>query len=148
MRAKPKDVPSIQVIVDAAYSKYIKRIGKPPAPMTVDYHDALKTRDIFVLRDADDKIVGSIAMYLDPASSSMKIENLVVDPTAQGRGYARRLMDCAEDIARLHGCAALTLHTNVKMYENFGIYLTMGFSETARGIEDGYERVYYRKNLL
>lgn len=134
-------------MVDSAYSKYIERIGKPPAPMLANYHDMLETHDIFVLQDDANETVGSIVLSVDQSTHSVEINNLVVGPAAQGRGYGRVLLNCAEDVARSESCSALTLYTNVKMYENLGMYVKMGFVETGRKTEDGFERVYFRKDL-
>ncbi|EWY89584.1 hypothetical protein FOYG_10404 [Fusarium oxysporum NRRL 32931] len=145
-RAQASDVPSIKTIVNAAYEKYIPRIGKPPAPMTADYASRLTTHDIFILRTAQSP-VGALILQHEPGSDAIKIENLVVDPSAQGRGYGKVLMRYAEDFARSRGRNALELYTNVKMFENLGLYLKMGFVETGRREEDGFERVYFRKEL-
>ncbi|KAF5684764.1 GNAT family acetyltransferase [Fusarium denticulatum] len=145
-RAQASDIPSIQSMVNAAYEKYIPRIGKPPAPMTADYTSLLTTRDIFVLQISQSP-VGALVLQHEPDSNAIKIENLVVDPSAQGRGYGKVLMRYAEDFARSRGCNALELYTNVKMFENLGLYLKMGFVETGRREEDGFERVYFRKEL-
>ena len=148
VRAKPEDVPAIKSMVVAAYTKYIQRIGKPPAPMMTDYDQLLKTEDVFVLRENNNSsVVGSIVLDHDRDSKSIKINNLVVDPAAQGRGYGRVLMKYAEDVAHAQGLTAITLFTNVKMYENLGLYAKLGFIETGRRVEDGYERVYFRKDL-
>ncbi|KAF4472859.1 short chain dehydrogenase reductase [Fusarium albosuccineum] len=145
-RAKTEDIPAIKSIVNSAYTKYIERIGKPPAPMLADYDELLQSHDVFVLRELDsDVVVGSI--MLSQASDSIKINNLVVDVTAQGRGYGGVLMRYAEDFAKAKGRPALTLFTNIKMYENLSLYPKMGFDETERRTEDGYERVYFRKDL-
>lgn len=145
--AMPENIPIIKTMVDAAYSKYIERIGKPPAPMTTDYHQLMHTHEIFVLQKSDGKIMGSIMLRSDLPSDSIEINNLVVDPSAQGLGYGRVLMGYAEDIAKSRGHSGLTLYTNVKMYENLGLYVKLGFSETERKTEDGFERVYFRKSL-
>ncbi|KAF5725204.1 acetyltransferase [Fusarium mundagurra] len=145
-RAEAIDIPSIQSMVNAAYEKYIPRIGKPPAPMTADYASLLTTHDIFILRIGQSSI-GALVLHHEPDSNAMKIENLVVDPSAQGRGYGKVLMRYTEVFARSRGCNALELYTNVKMFENLGLYLKMGFVETARREEDGFERVYFRKEL-
>ncbi|KAJ5682178.1 hypothetical protein N7462_005343 [Penicillium macrosclerotiorum] len=145
-RATPEDVKAIKTMVDAAYAKYIDRIGKPPAPMTEDYQEVIQSREVFVLREKI-KTVGSIVLMYDADSSSAKIDNLVVDPMSQGRGYARVLMEYAEEIANSENLSALTLYTNVKMYENLEIYRRMGFEEIGRREEDGYDRIYFRKNL-
>ncbi|KAJ4206932.1 hypothetical protein NW759_014122 [Fusarium solani] len=147
-RATSQDVPAIKAIVDAAYTKYIERIGKPPAPMTTDYEEVLQSHDAFVLRRKEDNvIVGSIVLGHQQGSDAVKINNLVVDVTAQGRGYGGVLMRYAADFAKSRGCSALELFTNVKMWENLGLYAKMGFVETERKTDEGYERVYFRKDL-
>ncbi|KAF5594294.1 acetyltransferase [Fusarium pseudocircinatum] len=145
-RAQASDIPSIQFMVNAAYEKYTPRIGKPPAPMSADYTSLLTTHDIFILR-ATQSPVGALVLQYEPGSSAIKIENLVVNPSAQGRGYGKVLMRYAEDFARSRRRNALELYTNVKMFENLGLYLKMGFVETGRREEDGFERVYFRKEL-
>ncbi|KAJ5883839.1 acetyltransferase protein [Penicillium subrubescens] len=147
-KATNEDVPIIQSMVDAAYTKYIDRIGKRPAPMDEDYHQAIHTHTVLILREtAKNRLVGAIVLELDTSSDSVKIDNLVVHPAAQGHGYGRVLMNGAEDLARSQNYRALTLYTNVKMYENLGVYSKMGFYETERKHEDGFDRVYFRKNL-
>ncbi|KAF4947083.1 hypothetical protein FGADI_10713 [Fusarium gaditjirri] len=144
--AQASDIASIQSMVNTAYEKYIPRIGKPPAPMTADYASLLTTHDVFILRTAQSP-VGALVLHKAPDSDAIKIENLVVDPSAQGRGHGKVLMRYAEDFARSQSCNALELYTNVKMFENLGLYLKMGFVETGRKEEDGFERVYFRKDL-
>ncbi|KAH7230530.1 acyl-CoA N-acyltransferase [Fusarium redolens] len=145
-RAQADDLASIQYIVNAAYEKYIPRIGKPPAPMTADYASLLTTHDMFILRTAQSPI-GALLLHHDTSAEAMKVENLVVDPSAQGRGYGKVLMRYAEDFAQSRGCNALELYTNVKMVENLRLYFKMGFVETGRRKEDGFERVYFRKMI-
>lgn len=148
-RATPEDAAAIEAIVKVAYSKYIERIGVPPAPMLADYAQLLNSQDVYALRSAGDgKVLGSIVLAVADQENSIKINNLVVDPSAQGRGYGRALMDFAEGIARARGIQVVTLFTNVKMYENIGLYNKLGFAETERRIEGPYERVYFRKNLV
>lgn len=146
LRAQTPDIPPIQRITTAAYTKYITRIGKPPAPMTANYTTLLTTHDVFVLRPSEhDLLVGSIVLRAE--GSKMHVNNLVVDPDAQGRGYGRILLNCAEDWARMKGCEEMALFTNVKMFENFGLYAKMGYEEVERRTENGFERVYFRKRL-
>ena len=143
-RAKAEDVFAIKLMVDAAYSKYIERLGKLPAAMNSDYDKLLETQNVYVLR-LGGRVVGSILLSRD--GDAIKVNNLVVDPSAQGRGYGRALMDYAEDVARAQGLAAVTLFTNEKMHENIALYMKIGFTETGRKAEDGFNRVFFRKNL-
>lgn len=149
VKAKKEDIPAIRQMVDSAYSKYIERIGKPPAPMNADWNRLISSQDVWVLRttDSGDEVVGAVVLGVDADSDSIKINNLVVSPAAQGRGYGKILMRHAEDTAREKGRPALTLFTNVMMYENLALYPKLGFYETERRSEEGYDRVYYRKDL-
>lgn len=145
--AQPNDIPFIEAMVRAAYTKYIPRIGKPPAPMTADYHQLLQTHEVWVLR-LGNEILGSIVLNLAPDGNAISINNLVVDPAAQGKGYGRVLMAHAEAVAHEKGCTALTLYTNVHMVENVGMYARMGFVEMERRLDEGYERVFFRRQLV
>ena len=58
--AAVEDVPAIKRIVLAAYEKYIPRIGKPPAPMTDDYHGHVASGNVWVL-ELDGELLGRCA---------------------------------------------------------------------------------------
>jgi GNAT superfamily N-acetyltransferase len=149
-KALPSDADAIKQIVITSYSKYVPRMGgQEPAPMAANYHTIIASRsqDVFVLRRQEDsKVVGSILLS-DPGDDSIKVNNLVVDEAAQGRGYGKLLMGFAERVACERGREALTLFTNEKMTENLVLYPKMGFAEVERKVEDGYSRVYFRKGL-
>lgn len=142
--AKAEDIPAIKPMVDAAYSKYIDRLGKLPAAMTADYDKLVETQGLYVLR-VGSNVVGSVLLSKD--GDSIKVSNLVVDPSAQGCGYGRVLMNHAEDIARTQGLSAVTLFTNERMRENIALYTKIGFTETGRKTEKGFNRVFFRKKL-
>lgn len=150
-RATVEDLSFVQAIVNASYSKYIDRMGKPPAPMLLNYNELPNGKEIFVLETiSDDKgsgIVGAITLAIDDTGGAVKISNVVVGPAAQGRGYGRTLMDFAEAVAREKGIDVLELYTNAKMHENISLYPKFGYIETGRGSEDGYDRVFFRKQL-
>ncbi|KAG8167276.1 hypothetical protein KVR01_002965 [Diaporthe batatas] len=145
-KALPSDAEAIKQIVIAAYSKYVPRMGgQKPAPMIANYHAIITShsQEVFALRRHEDgKVMGSILLS-DPGDGSVKVNNLVVDQAAQGRGYGTLLMAFAERMARDRGRAALTLFTNEKMTENIVMYPRMGFVEVERKVEDGYSRVYF-----
>ena len=143
-RAVAADIPRIESIVRAAYTKYIPRIGTEPAPMKADYGALLTTHDIFALR-ANDVLVGAVVLKIN--DRSVQLNNLTVDPECQGKGYGKVLMRCADDWARENGCDEVVLYTNVKMVENFGLYAKLGYTETGRGMQDGYERAFFRKAI-
>ena len=53
----------------------------------------------------------------------------------------------AEATARQRGLPILRLYTNVRMTENMPFYRGLGFIETGRRHEDGFDRVYFEKEL-
>jgi N-acetylglutamate synthase-like GNAT family acetyltransferase len=143
--AKAIDVPSIKLITDADYSKYIEVLGMLPAAMKGQYDKIIEMQKVHVLR-ADGDVVGSI--ILSTAGDSVTVDNLVVAPSAQGRGFGRGLMKYAEDKARGQGLAAVTLFANEKIDDNIDWYTRIGFIETERKTVDGFNRVHFRKNLI
>jgi N-acetylglutamate synthase-like GNAT family acetyltransferase len=141
-QANEADLPVIDEIITAAYSKYLARMDRPPAPMLRDYALAVEQGAVWV---AGTPIAGLIS--LSPAGDSLLVENLAVHPAAQGAGLGRALMDFAEQQARKLRLPRLALYTNEVMTENQAIYAHLGYQETARRSEDGYQRVFMQKEL-
>ncbi|GGJ97963.1 acetyltransferase [Pseudomonas matsuisoli] len=143
-KAGPADADTIKAIVVAAYTKYVERMGKQPAPMSTDYSALIRSGGLYALR-IDGRIVGAIVLAKTP--DSISINNLVVDPALQGHGLGRLLMEFAEKMARSENLPALTLFTNEKMHENIVLYKKIGFVEIDRKFDQGFNRVYFRKQL-
>jgi len=137
------DVADIEQIVAAAYRPYIARIGRPPAPMTADYAALVAAGAADVL--LDDTPAGVLVTVAEP--DHLLIENVAVAPWAQGRGHGRRLLDYAEQRARSHGLTELRLYTNALMTENLALYPRLGYRETGRHTDNGFDRVYFTKAL-
>ena len=140
--AEPGDLPAITACVEAAYEHYIPRIGMRPGPMDTDHASRLDATWVL----CDPGLAGLIVLLPD-GDGALLIENVAVDPSRQGHGYGRRLMDFAEDVARERGAPALTLYTHEKMTENQAIYTRLGYHETERRAEHGFARVFMRKPL-
>jgi|ERR1051326_8186176 ribosomal protein S18 acetylase RimI-like enzyme len=144
-RARPEDRETVEAIVRDAYSIYIARIGKPPGPMLDDYAALIAEGAVSVLEDAN----GAIAalMVLLPKTDHLLLDNIAVRPDRQGHGLGRQLIAFAEAEARRLGHAELRLYTHATMTENIALYTRLGFTETGRGQEDGYNRVFMTKRL-
>ena len=69
-------------------------------------------------------------------------------PDRQGCGIGRALIAHVEEEARRLGLNAVELYTNEKMTENLGLYSRLGYIETGRRNEDGFNRVFFRKALV
>jgi len=142
--ARAEDAPAITECVTAAYRHYIARIGKPPGPMLDDYKAVIQQHRVLVLTTGA-KISGVLVLITQ--TQSLLVDNVAVHPDYQGRGFGRQLMALAEEEARRLGFTAVTLYTNERMTENIELYKKLGYMETARKTEQGYQRVYMRKAL-
>lgn len=135
---------AIERIVHAAFDKYVARIGRQPAPMAVDYRAAVASLRVWVI-DADDEIAGVVVNHVH--DDHLLLDTVAVAPSAQGHGYGALLLARAEDDARELGLPEVRLLTNQAMTENQTFYPRQGYVETARGHQDGYDRVFYVKNV-
>jgi len=143
-RASEDDLPAIKELVDAAYTKYVERIGRPPAPMVQDYGQLLITSRVWVI-DCATTLVG--LLVTEDKGDHLFLDVIAVAPDTQGSGFGRKLMDRAELDAAEQGLTEVRLYTNQAMTENLTFYPTLGYRETHRGGQDGYRRVFYTKTL-
>jgi len=138
------DVSAIALIVDQAYRHYIPRIGKPPGPMLDDYAARVAEGAVWVLEEA--AVIAAIVV-LRPAPDYLLLDNIAVAPERQGSGLGRRLLAFAEAEASRRGYREIRLYTHQTMVENQRLYASIGYEETGRGAEAGYDRVFMRKQL-
>ena len=138
------DLPSIERLNAAAYAVYRERMDRPPAPVAHDYTAEIQAGQVWLIGGPAEP-VGVIVLI--PAGDSLLIENVAVAPAVQGRGFGRDLMDFAERRAAALGLGRLALYTNEVMVENIAIYTRLGYRETERRSEHGYNRVFMEKRL-
>jgi N-acetylglutamate synthase-like GNAT family acetyltransferase len=103
----------------------------------------LTAGDVWVYEDDAGNVLGVVVLVATP--TGMLLENVAVDPAAQHGGIGRALVAFAEAEAVRCGHNELLLYTNAKMLENLAFYRDLGFTITARKIEDDYDRIYMRK---
>jgi len=142
--ANVDDVSAIKHCAKAAYAPYVKRMGKRPAPMVADFDNLVHQQSVYVL-DADKHIRGYIVCF--PKQDHFHIENIAVAPEFHRRGYGKQLMKHAETEALARGFSRIELYTNEKMRENLKLYPKLGYEEFARHFQDGFARVFFRKQL-
>jgi GNAT superfamily N-acetyltransferase len=142
--AAAADVPAIVGIVDQAYRHYVDRMGKPPGPMLDDYAARVLEGAVWVLEEGT-TLAGIIVLL--PATNYLLLDNIAVSPARQGLGLGRRLLAFAEAEALRWGYCEIRLYTHQTMVENQRLYASIGYEETGRGIEAGYDRVFMRKQL-
>ena len=139
--ARPGDAPRLEAIARAAYAKYVPRLGREPAPMSVDYAATIAAAHATVIARGE-TVLGYLVARAD--GTNYFIENIAVDPACQGEGLGARLLRHAIADARRRGSTAVLLFTNAAMTENLAIYTHIGFVEAHRVVEHGYDRVYMR----
>lgn len=127
-----------------AYGIYIPRMGVEPGPMRADYA-ALIGDGVLHVAEIEGRIAGILVILPEP--DHLMLDNVAVDPDWQGRGIGRALIAYAEAAARAAGCAEIRLYTHEKMIENQQLYAMLGYEETGRGTQDGFDRVFMRKRL-
>ena len=88
-RAGPGDAKAIATLTNAAYIKYIPRIGRQPRPMTENYSQVLLEHPVWLLM-LSDRPVGVLVLMLE--HEAMLIYSVAVDPKYQKRGLGRRLL--------------------------------------------------------
>jgi ribosomal protein S18 acetylase RimI-like enzyme len=138
------DAAVVRDVVHAAYSRYVARIGKPPGPMLDDYAQRVANSQAWVLEESG-RIVGILVLEETPAG--FLLDNIAVLPECQGKGHGRALIEFAEAEAVRRGHREIHLYTHVMMTENIVLYCRIGFVETRRVSEKGYDRVYMTKQL-
>jgi GNAT superfamily N-acetyltransferase len=143
-QAAGPDADTVQLITAEAYRHYVPRIGREPSPMLTDYAGAVRAGQAWVAED-DGQAVGIVVVELHP--DHLLVENIAVRPAAQGGGVGRLLLARAEELAAELGYHEVRLYTHETMTENIAYYPRRGYTETHRGGQDGYRRVFFRKQL-
>ncbi len=138
------DAARIAAIVEAAYRPYLERMDRRPAPMDDDYAARIAEGLTFVLEE--DGEIGGI-LVLETHADHLLLDNLAVDPACHSQGLGRRLLAFTEAEARRRGYGTVELFTNEVMVENIAFYRRLGYVETGRKRDRGYDRVFFRKTL-
>jgi len=140
--AGPEDLAAVSALITAAYTKWLARMDRPPAPMSSDHRAALFDGRVWVYGAPP---IGLIV--LEDLPDIVLIDNVAVDPTRQGQGIGRKLMAFAEAHAERRGARRIGLYTNEAMTENIAIYEHLGYREVRRSVDGGYRRIHMEKLL-
>ena len=107
-----------------AYSKWIPVIGREPLPMKADYALAIRDHRIDLLCIGPE-VVALVETIARP--TDLLIENVAVAPRFQKRGYGRRMLAHAEQLAVRGGLSEVRLYTNAKFISNLRLYGSLGY---------------------
>lgn len=144
-KAKPSDEATVVKCIKKSYQKYIVRMGKKPGPMLDDYLPLIIDGNVFC-GEFCREIVG--ALVLKKFDGYMLLDNVVILPEFQGKGFGKQLIAFAEQYSSENNYHEIWLYTNIKMTENIKLYHKLGYSEYTHKVENGFERVYFKKRLV
>jgi ribosomal protein S18 acetylase RimI-like enzyme len=123
--ATADDAGAIRALTREAYAKWVPVIGREPLPMTADYGEAVQKHRIDLLH-----IDGQLAAFIEMVSEDghLLIENIAVGPEFQNRGFGRKLLAHAEQVAASLRYPATRLYTNKLFAANVELYKKVGYA--------------------
>lgn len=141
--AQTTDESAVRTCAEDAYEQYVVAIGKKPAPMVADFASLIASGSVHVAVEGEADVLGFIVFFHE--GDTVFLENVAVKSDAVGRGVGKRLIAFCEAEAKRSGAKSVRLYTNEKMTENLSIYPHLGYRETERRTEAGFNRVYFEK---
>jgi ribosomal protein S18 acetylase RimI-like enzyme len=142
--ATEADVPRLAELVEGAYGHYVERIGARPRPMNDDYAEVVRELQVTVA-ERGGEVIGLVALGV--TDEGFVVDNVAVDPSHQGTGVGRALLEHAEAEARRAGFDSIYLYTHETMSENLDLYRRIGYVEYDRRPVVVGLSVYMRKPL-
>ncbi|TMM59118.1 GNAT family N-acetyltransferase [Maribacter algarum] len=139
-RAKISEIPDILTICKACAAHMISNgiyQWNEHYPSAAAFEKDIERDELYVL-EVNEKIIGTIVIstlmddeyvpieWRTPNGNSVYIHRLSIEPNLQGKGYAQKLMDFAENYAKENGFVSVRLDTfsqnkrNQKFYEARG----------------------------
>ena len=128
--------------MERAYAPWVPEIGGRPRPMDDDYAVVLAEREGWVEAAADGL---RAVIVLWPEDGYLWVDNVAVDPAAQGEGLGRELLRLAERRAAELGMSELRLLTHELMASNRELYGRLGWSEFEPEDREHDFLTYFRK---
>jgi ribosomal protein S18 acetylase RimI-like enzyme len=85
--------------------------------------------------------------HLGVSDEGFFVDNVAVDPSHQGVGVGKALLEHAESAARHAGFDSIYLYTHERTVENLALYSRLGYVEYDRRLLGNARLVYLRKSL-
>lgn len=147
--ALPAECPEADRVLRAAFTPYMRRLGREIPP---DYYKWLPASidrgDVFVA-DKGGRVVGVAAT--ERRGTSLYLDRLAVDPAQQGTGLGGFLLIQLAEVARTRGDRTMSLTTAEMMDHLIRLYSSHGFEIVHRGPpdhgKDAHPRVHMVKSL-
>ncbi|CAL2090790.1 GNAT family N-acetyltransferase [Tenacibaculum sp. 190524A02b] len=85
----------------------------------------------FGLIDTEDKIIGISSGWITHklySKKQLEIDNVIIDPNIQSKGYGKIFLEKIDDWAKNYGCKTLELNTYVTNNRSHKFYFNNGYS--------------------
>lgn len=143
-RATAKDASPLISCIDAAYSRYLDRgIKLPPVSQGIEQDIA---DNIVWVAEQNGWIIGGLVLIIHSDNAlpdTAKLANIVVHPSAGGKGIGRALIQICEAHVMSLGLHELQLATHKDMPDNVELYAHLGWQITG---SEG-DKIYMNKLL-
>ncbi|MDB5687048.1 MAG: N-acetyltransferase [Rhizorhabdus sp.] len=138
------DAEAVTALTRSAYAKWVPVIGREPLPMVTDHAAMIRDHRVDVL------FVGEyLAAILETIQreEDMLIENVAVEPRFQKRGYGKRMVAHAEQLATRAGVGVVRLYTNARFEENVRLYVSLGYEIEREEVLNGGTAIHMFKHV-
>ncbi|WP_367165753.1 GNAT family N-acetyltransferase [Kosakonia cowanii] len=142
--AEISDAEAVTALTRMAYAKWIPVIGREPLPVKAD-HAAFITEHRVDLLFCGAELVALVETI--QCKEDILIENVAVDPRFQKRGYGRKMLIHAEQLAVQAGLDVVRLYTNSLFEENIRFYNSLGYEFEYSEERNGGVIIHMRKRV-
>lgn len=111
-RAGSGDLEPLVALQRGAYARNRQLLGVEPLPLLADYAAILRNCEVWVAR-GDGRLAG--ALVLEPRAGDLLLWSIATDPSAQGSGLGRAMLDATEVRARQLGLGIVRLYTGTML---------------------------------
>ncbi|HQS18754.1 GNAT family N-acetyltransferase [Reyranella sp.] len=144
--ARPAECADADRVLRAAFTPYLAKLGRE---IPADYYKwlpaSIERGDVFVA-DEGGRVVGVAATEQRPAE--LFLDRLAVDPSKQGTGLGRWLLERLDEVARSRGDRTVSLVTAEMMDHLIKLYGSHGFEIVHRGPPDHGRDAHTRVHML
>ena len=141
-RARESDTSAVKHVVDLAYKRLARRLGRLPLQMQVDHRKAIAEHQVWVV-EHNREIVA--VLELVHGKDHLLLENIAVRPSHQRQGLGHQLMSFAEAETVRQRFGEIRAYTPAAFTENLALYKSLGYDETRREDRDGLKLVHLTK---
>ncbi|GEM_PF-2881839 len=85
------------------------------------------------------ELIGCIGLFGRGKSKYFEIQNLIVKPEFQGKGFGKKLISFVENYAQKNKISGLLIRTKHKNIKNIEIYEHLGFEKTVCVLKKEFE---------